>query len=250
MISRSDLSLVFSGFLLASILLAVLSGGVLAAKRFEMVITPPKDRIVRVGATEEVEITITNQSNNVDNYNLRIENIRKNRSKEIWNAELENNRLIDIEPGESRKTYLKVTVPENAVKFTGNQIDIMVTNSQGKYLFSVDNTEMSDNLNQGLIPQKLENIFDDENYKLSKNASLSVEKNDKRWKITDKSNKVIYVVKKENNKLNIYQNFMSTDIVKIGAKPPTTYNVEYVITGVAVVVIGIAVVIIRWKGLL
>jgi hypothetical protein len=67
-------------------------------------------------------------------------------------------------------------------------------------LFSID-VEFKDDLNKGIIPEKLKNLFKTEEYSLSKKAMVTNGQDDK-WRITDIEE--IYIVKKEKGKLNIY----------------------------------------------
>ena len=69
-----------------------------------------------------------------------------------------------------------------------------------EYLFSIEK-EFEDELNKGIISEKLRDIFKTNGFPLSENAMVTKEKDDK-WVITD--GKKIYIVKKEDGKLNIY----------------------------------------------
>lgn len=74
--------------------------------------------------------------------------------------------------------------------------EMMVGKSlEESHLFSIPEMGMSENLNQGMIPKWLEN-------QLSENASLSVEENNKKWRIVDADEE--YIIKRENDKLKIY----------------------------------------------
>jgi hypothetical protein len=61
--------------------------------------------------------------------------------------------------------------------------------------------KFKDDLNKGIISEKLKNIFKTEDYSLSENVMVTKEKDDK-WRITDREK--IYIVKKEEGKLKIY----------------------------------------------
>ena len=69
-----------------------------------------------------------------------------------------------------------------------------------EYLFSIEK-EFEDELNKGIISEKLRDIFKTNGFPLSENAMVTKEKDDK-WVITD--GEKIYIVKKEDGKLNIY----------------------------------------------
>jgi ABC-type multidrug transport system ATPase subunit len=69
------------------------------------------------------------------------------------------------------------------------------------YLFSID-AEFEDNSNNGIIAKKLRNKFKIESFPISANAKVTKE-NDDKWAITD--GEKIYIVKKEEGKLNIYK---------------------------------------------
>ncbi|MCK4735878.1 MAG: tetratricopeptide repeat protein [Methanophagales archaeon] len=68
-------------------------------------------------------------------------------------------------------------------------------------MFSID-AEFEDDLNKGIISGKLMDIFKTKGFPLSENAMITKEKDDK-WVITD--GEKIYIVKKEDDKLNIYK---------------------------------------------
>ena len=70
------------------------------------------------------------------------------------------------------------------------------------YLFSID-AEFEDHLNKGFISENLKYIFEIKGFSLSENATNRKENND-IWVITDEEK--IYIVKKEDGKLNIYDN--------------------------------------------
>jgi len=73
---------------------------------------------------------------------------------------------------------------------------------QSKF-FSID-TEFEDDLNKGIISEKLKDILKTEGFPLSENAKVTVTKEkDDKWEITD--GEKIYIVKKEDGKLNIYK---------------------------------------------
>ncbi|MBE9595003.1 MAG: pentapeptide repeat-containing protein, partial [Proteobacteria bacterium] len=65
------------------------------------------------------------------------------------------------------------------------------------YLFTIA-VKFKDDLNKGIISEKLKNIFKTEDYSLSENVMVTKEKDDK-WRITDREK--IYIVKKEEGKL-------------------------------------------------
>ena len=69
------------------------------------------------------------------------------------------------------------------------------------YLFSID-AEFEDDSNNGIIAEALQNKFKIKGFPISENAKVTKENSDK-WVITD--GEKIYIVKKEEGKLNIYK---------------------------------------------
>ena len=89
----------------------------------------------------------------------------------------------------------------------------------GDYLFDINaGGELENSLNKCVISKKLKNIFETGGHALSKNPSV-IKEIDNRWLITAK-NKISYIVKKEDNKLNIYCGTPQKDIKY---EKPTTY---------------------------
>lgn len=68
-------------------------------------------------------------------------------------------------------------------------------------LFSID-IVLEDDLNKNIVSERLKEEFETKEKPLSKDAIVT-KKKDGKWMITDKGEKV-YIVKKENEKLNIY----------------------------------------------
>ena len=75
------------------------------------------------------------------------------------------------------------------------------------YLFSMDE-ELETELNKGIIPESLNNMFKTKNITLSENIRSRKRKNNK-WVIKDKEKGQIYSVKTEGGKLNIYEDSKS-----------------------------------------
>jgi len=72
------------------------------------------------------------------------------------------------------------------------------------YLFSIDAARCEENLNKGVIPEELKEAFEIRGFSLPENANVSkVEKKDNRWDISI-NEKVIYNIKKEDGKIDIY----------------------------------------------
>jgi purine-binding chemotaxis protein CheW len=72
----------------------------------------------------------------------------------------------------------------------------------GKLLLSIDSKFQTD-LDNGDISEELRRKFGNRYIPLSQDATVSTEKKDKRWLITE-SNRTIYIVRKEEGKLNVY----------------------------------------------
>jgi len=72
-----------------------------------------------------------------------------------------------------------------------------------KLLFSVDSKFQGD-LDSSSIPKDLRQEFDNNKISLSDNPTVSIKEKDSRWLITDEDNRQEYTVRKEENKLNIY----------------------------------------------
>ncbi len=70
-------------------------------------------------------------------------------------------------------------------------------------LFSIEDGNLEEELNEGGIPEKLKEIFKNNEIPLSEAATITKE-DDGKWRITDKENKKIYVIRKDEGKLNIY----------------------------------------------
>lgn len=88
-------------------------------------------------------------------------------------------------------------------------------------LFSIDSKFQSDLDNGNSISEELQGMFKYNGILLSQNASI--EKEYKRWLITDKNNEQKYTVRKEKNQLNIYENG-KLDSSIIFQEPVSTLN--------------------------
>jgi len=89
------------------------------------------------------------------------------------------------------------------IVLTGLIALMLATPFEVSYLFSMDiDAQLESDLNNGIIPQKLKSEFETKGITLSKNASL-VKEEDNKWKINDREE--IYIIKKENKTLNIYE---------------------------------------------
>ena len=108
---------------------------------------------------------------------------------------------------------------EKKIKVINKKIDNAyekrVENIFQKSLFSIDTAVLEKNLNKGVISENLKKIFKSKGFPLSDNATIRKEKEDK-WVITN--GKKIYIVEKEDGKLNIYQKskveFIEKDVVE------------------------------------
>ncbi|MFQ6044596.1 MAG: hypothetical protein ACE5PV_27400, partial [Candidatus Poribacteria bacterium] len=75
-----------------------------------------------------------------------------------------------------------------------------------KLLFSLELVSQSDSdLDNGNIPANLQRAFADNGIVFSQNAALSIKEKGSEWQIADKDQKQAYAVRKEEDKLNIYQ---------------------------------------------
>jgi hypothetical protein len=76
-----------------------------------------------------------------------------------------------------------------------------------KILFRIDFKKFRDDLDEGMdkgtISENLRREFEDHEIHLSENATISVEEEDRRWLVSDKDNKLTYVVRKQ-ERLNIW----------------------------------------------
>jgi hypothetical protein len=79
------------------------------------------------------------------------------------------------------------------------------TAKPNKLLFSVG-LEYQTDLDKNNISDNLQQEFNDNKNLLSQNVTVSIEEKYSKWLITNKDNKKTYSVKKERDKLNIYQN--------------------------------------------
>ena len=67
-----------------------------------------------------------------------------------------------------------------------------------------------DNLDNGIVPNNLLNLFEDKGTPLSENVTVKKESTDK-WLIKDEENKNSYIIKKNTEKMSIYATPISTD---------------------------------------
>ena len=73
-------------------------------------------------------------------------------------------------------------------------------------LFSIE-PEAQSNLDIGTISGNLRRQFEKNETKLSENVAVSIEKENRKWSITDKENDQRYFIEKEENKLNVYRKY-------------------------------------------
>lgn len=107
--------------------------------------------------------------------------------------------------------------PVEKVPFFGDtpfteKLGLRMHNTEPSYLFSID-VEFEDDLNKGIISEKLKDKFKTAVYSLSEKAVVTKEKDDK-WMITDSEKS--YIVKKEEGKLNIYDHIYDQSIFEWG----------------------------------
>ena len=94
----------------------------------------------------------------------------------------------------------KVLIGTRPIDEKGPKRHLKIHDLNKKYLFSIEE-EFEDDLNNGIVSEKLKDMFKTKGFLLSENAMVTKEKDDK-WVITD--GEKIYIVKKEDGKLNIY----------------------------------------------
>jgi len=70
------------------------------------------------------------------------------------------------------------------------------------YLVSTDGG-LKEDLDKGIIPENLINMFEREGSQLSENVTITKEGNDK-WLLNDRENKKTYIIRKDAETLNIY----------------------------------------------
>lgn len=73
-----------------------------------------------------------------------------------------------------------------------------------EYLFSMDQI-LEEEMNKGIIPERLKHKFENTDFPLSENSTITKE-DDNKWAIFDEEKKKSYSVKKEKGELNIYKN--------------------------------------------
>jgi len=78
------------------------------------------------GETLEYTVTITNMGGSVDNYSLSVTDT------ENWGPALSDNRIENLQPGENENVTLTITVPENAIGGTEDNITVTATGTQGE----------------------------------------------------------------------------------------------------------------------
>lgn len=74
----------------------------------------------------------------------------------------------------------------------------------------VENGVAIDNLDNGIVPDNLLNMFEDKDTPLSENVTVKKAGTDK-WLIKDEGNKNSYIIKKNTEKMSIYATPISTD---------------------------------------
>jgi hypothetical protein len=123
-------------------------------------------------------------------------NVKRNKSEEEEEEEAkkEINTRIDKQVGR----VIDDKIADYTISAKG--IQGFFTNFEG-YLSSID-AEFEDDLNNGILSEKLKDEFKTEVFSISENANVTKEKDDK-WEITD--GEKIYIVNKEDGKLNIYE---------------------------------------------
>ena len=74
-----------------------------------------------------------------------------------------------------------------------------------KYLFNIDDGELlGKELNKRIIPERLKKMFESKGIPLSENITIT-KKTNVEWMITDEEKNIIYFIRKEEEKLNIYE---------------------------------------------
>ncbi|MBE9593680.1 MAG: hypothetical protein IMF19_09390 [Proteobacteria bacterium] len=76
--------------------------------------------------------------------------------------------------------------------------------SGGLCLFGIEDGNLEEELNKDLIPEMLKKMFQTNGIPLSETATIKKE-DDGKWLITDKENKNTYLIRKDEGKLNIYE---------------------------------------------
>ena len=83
------------------------------------------------GSVLNYSVKVTNRGENADSYILTVsDNL-------VWNPTLSDNTLENVAPGENKTTTLTITIPENAMHCTGDNITVTAT--------SMENAEVADN---------------------------------------------------------------------------------------------------------
>ena len=72
-------------------------------------------------------------------------------------------------------------------------------------LFSIDAKKCQSDLNKGTISGSLQQEFENNMISFSQDTTVSIEREDSKWLISDKDNDQIYTVRKEEGRLNIYK---------------------------------------------
>ena len=89
---------------------------------------------------------------------------------------------------------------DDAFTIIKNKIESLIKNDL--VLFSMD-CELEEELNEGNVPEELKKkMYETEGILFSKN--ITTKKNEDEWEIIDEEKKTTYIVRKENEKLNIY----------------------------------------------
>lgn len=101
-------------------------------------------------------------------------------------------------------------IPENLINLfetKGTPLsENIAVRKDGKYLFNIDASELiselEENLNKGVISEELKMVFETKAFPLPENATIRKEKDDE-WEITTEEK--IYIIRKNAEKLNIYE---------------------------------------------
>ena len=106
--------------------------------------------------------------------------------------------LANVHAKANGKEFIISEEPE--FKIVENKFEDLIENDL--VLFSIDG-ELEEELNKGIVPEELKNMFETEGISFSENITITKEK-DGKWVIIDEEKKNTYIVRKENGKLNIY----------------------------------------------
>lgn len=122
-------------------------------------------------------------------YFLRIEGVRE---LPRWVVDLD----IDPEGLKKMRAYY------DALKLTNNRCFVCNETQERLYLFSMD-IGLENDLNSRIVSEPLKDVFKTKGFSLSEKITIAKE-SEAKWVITNEEKKNIYVVRKEEEKLNIY----------------------------------------------